>query len=147
MRVTTALSFLLVILLASGCALGKKEWPAPQQSEDTFQLQVLAAERTDDCLLLKISVTGAVERLFRVSIEYEAVGGGDGEGCSGCPFVPRAAKHISRNSSEFDLNGHTLTLNLCGLSPQKTYRFRVSGKSELPANPLVYTEIFITTDK
>ena len=147
MRLSYALSFLLIALLASGCALGKKEWPNPQQSEDAFTLEVLAAERTDDCLVLKLAVTGAVERLYRASIEYEVVGDGDGEGCQGCPFVPRGAKHIARNSSEFDLKGNTLSISLCGLDPQKTYRFRVAGKSELPTNPLVYTGVYVTTDQ
>lgn len=147
MRTSSVLSFLLITLLASGCALGKKEWPNPQQSEDAFALEVLAAERTEDCLLLKLAVTGAVERLYRASIEYEVVGDGEGEGCQGCPFVPRAAKHIVRTSSEFDLKGNTLTINLCGLDPQKIYRFRIVGKSELPANPLVYTETYVTTDQ
>jgi len=147
MRPSFALSFLLIALLASGCALGKKEWPNPQESEDTFTLAILAAERTDECLLLKLAVSGAVERLYRASIEYEVVGDGDGEGCQGCPFVPREAKHVARNSSEFDLKGHTLTLNLCGLNPQKIYRFRVAGKSELSASSLVYTNIYVTTDQ
>ena len=146
MRLSFALTFLLITLLVSGCALGKKEWPNPQQSEDAFTLEVLVAERTDDCLLLKLAVSGDVERLYRASIEYEVVGDGEGEGCQGCPFVPRGAKHVARSNSEFDLKGNTLTLNLCGLDPQKTYRFRVSGKSELPTIPLVYTNIYVTTD-
>ena len=147
MRLSFTLSFLLILLLASGCALGKKEWPNPQQSEDAFTLEILAAERTDECLLLKLAVSGAVNRLYRASIEYEVVGDDEGEGCQGCPFVPRGAKHVARSSSEFDLKGHTLTLNLCGLDLQKTYRFRVAGKSELPENPLVYTNIYVTTDQ
>lgn len=147
MRLSFTLSFLMIALLASGCALGKKEWPNPQQSEDAFTLEVLAAERTEDCLLLKLAVSGAVERLYRASIEYEVVGDEEGEGCQGCPFVPRGAKHIARSSSEFDLKGHTLTINLCGLNPQKIYRFRVAGKSELPENPLVYTDIYVTTEQ
>lgn len=147
MRLSFALSFLMIALLASGCALGKKEWPNPQQSEDAFTLEVLAAERTEDCLLLKLAVSGAVERLYRASIEYEVVGDEEGEGCQGCPFVPRGAKHIARSSSEFDLKGHTLTINLCGLNPQKIYRFRVAGKSELPESPLVYTDIYVTTEQ
>ncbi len=147
MRFTTALSLLLITLLTFGCALGKKEWPNPQASEDAFALELVVAERQEDCLLLEIVVTGAVERLYRASIEYEVVGDGDGDGCEGCPFVPRFAKHIARDHSEFNLKANHLKLSLCGLDPQKTYRFRVTGKSELPTNPLVRTDVFITTDK
>jgi hypothetical protein len=136
---------LLVQAVLSGCALGKKEWPQPQQSEDTFTLEIMAAERTDTCLLLTIAVGGAAHRLYRASIQYEIVGGGDGEGCAGCPFVPRDAVHFTRNQGAFDLVGNTLKLSLCTLEPDKEYRFRVAGKNDLPALPLTYTDVFVTT--
>jgi len=147
MRLKTSLpllSAMLVVLFVSGCALGKKEWPEPQRREDDFSLQVAAAEKRDDCLLLELMVVGAKERLYRVSIEYEVVGDGDGEGCIGCPFVPRSAKHITRDSSEFRLEGRSLSISLCGLDPNKVYRFRVTGQSELPTVPLVHTAVYIT---
>ncbi|MDD3313662.1 hypothetical protein [Pseudodesulfovibrio sp.] len=147
MRRKTALPLLLaflVALLASGCALGKKEWPEPQLREDNFSLKLAAAEKRDGCLLLDVMVAGAKERLYRVSIEYEAVGDAEGEGCIGCPFVPRNAKHITRDSAEFKLEGRRLSISLCGLDPYKTYRFRVTGQSELPTVPLVHTDVYIT---
>ncbi|WP_419787911.1 hypothetical protein [Pseudodesulfovibrio sp.] len=146
MRLKIVLPVLAVLaaLFLFGCALGKKEWPEPQKREDTFSLKLAGAEKKDGCLFLDIMVTGAKERLYRASIQYEAVGDGDGEGCVGCPFVPRAVKHITRDSSEFKLEGHRLSISLCGLDPYKTYRFRVAGQNELPAVPLVYTDVYIT---
>jgi len=143
MRWTITLPLLLAVLLVCGCALGKKEWPVAQESEDQFGLEVATAERRDGCILLDVMVSGAVERLYRASIEYETVGDELG-GCPGCPFVPRHAKHITRDSGEFKLDGRRLSISLCGLDPTKTYRFRVAGKSELPAAPLVYTDVYIT---
>ncbi|MEF2229556.1 MAG: hypothetical protein V3571_01380 [Pseudodesulfovibrio sp.] len=143
MRWTITLPLLLAALLAFGCALGKKEWPIAQESEDTFSLAVAVAERRDDCLLLDVMVSGAVERMYRASIEYESVGDELG-GCPGCPFVPRHARHFTRGSGDFRLDGRRLSISLCGLDSAKTYRFRVAGKSELPAAPMVYTDVYIT---
>ncbi|WP_285904902.1 hypothetical protein [Pseudodesulfovibrio pelocollis] len=138
---------LLVLALPAltGCVLGIKEWPQPVKAEDAFSLEVVAAKRTDTCLLLTLSVGGSAERLYRASIQYEAVGDSDGQGCEGCPFVPRKAEHFTREQSAFDLHGSTLKLSLCGLDPQTRYRFRVAGKNDLPALPIVYTEVFVTT--
>lgn len=110
---------LLIFVLASlsGCALGKKEWPVAQESEDTFTFELVMGDRQENCLSLEINVNGAVNRLYRASIQYEVVGGDDGEGCIGCPFVPRDAIHFTRNQSGFDLNGGNLRLSFCGLDP------------------------------
>jgi hypothetical protein len=146
MRCLTAIFVLLLACqLLVGCTLGKKEWPQVQESEDTFTLSVMAAKRTDTCLLLTIGVSGAVSRLYRASIEHETVGDGEGQGCVGCPFVPREAAHFTRNQAAFDLQGNVLKLSLCNLEPGTLYRFRVAGKSELPSMPLTYTEIYVTT--
>lgn len=131
-------------LTLSGCALGKKEWPEAQESDDRFALEFLAGERNDNCLILDVAVSGAAHRLYRASIQYESVGGEDG-GCEGCPFVPRDAVHFTRNQNNFALNGNDLTLSMCTLEPGVEYRFRVAGKSELPTSPLVYTDVFVTT--
>ena len=93
--------------------------------------------RQGDCLLFQVAVNAATQRLWRVTIQYEAVGTGEGQGCSGCPFVPRAVKEFTRENSEFNLHGSVLNLSLCGLEPGVEYRFRVVGTSELPAMPLV----------
>jgi len=125
--------------------MGKKEWPEPQESQDSFSLELLVGDKQDNCLLLEIAITGAVERLYRASIQYEFVGDVEGAGCDGCPFVPRDAVHFTRNQKGFALNGNNLTLSLCGLDSGKNYRFRVAGKSELPTSPLVYTDVYVTT--
>ena len=128
-----------------GCALGKKEWPSSQDSEDTFGLELVVGDRQDNCLLLEVAISGAAERLYRASIQYEIVGGDNGGGCEGCPFVPRDAVHFTRDQKDFALNGNNLTLSLCTLEPGTEYRFRVAGKSELPTSPLVYTDVYVTT--
>ncbi|MFH1915217.1 MAG: hypothetical protein ABIK45_13200 [Pseudomonadota bacterium] len=145
--IVRCLVVLLVLALPAltGCVLGVKDWPQPVKAEDAFTLEVMAAMKTDTCLLLTLSVGGAVERLYRASIQYEAVGDGDGQGCEGCPFVPRNAEHFTREQGAFDLHGSTLKLSLCGLDPQTRYRFRVAGKNDLPALPIVSTEVFVTT--
>ena len=138
--VAAALLFLCQGML--GCALGKKEWPVAQESEDRFSLKLLDGVRQDNCLLLDVAVSGAVQRLWRVTIQYESVGTGEGQGCSGCPFVPRTVKEFTRENQEFNLQGSILKLNLCGLEPGVEYRFRVVGTSELPSMPLESTAVY-----
>ena len=138
--IVAALLFLLQVIL--GCAMGRKEWPAAQKSEDRFSLKLMEGIRQDNCLLLNIAVNGSAHRLWRVSIQYETVGTEEGQGCSGCPFVPREVKEFTRESSEFNLHGSVLKLSLCGLEPGVEYRFRVVGTSELPAMPLESTDVY-----
>ena len=142
---TTIFTILILTQFALfGCALGKKEWPAARESEDTFKLELLAADVQNDCLLIEVAVIGAADKLYRASIQHESVGD-EGGGCIGCPFVPRDAKHFTRNQKEFVLSGNKLSLSLCGLESDKEYRFRVAGKSELPTSPIVYTDVYVTT--
>lgn len=144
-----SLLLFIVIIMAQftllGCALGKKEWPEPQASDDTFSLELIKADRQDACLVLEVAIKGAANRLYRASIQYEVVGGEDGEGCIGCPFVPRDVVHYTRDQREFMLASKILKINLCDLDPARNYRFRVAGKSELPTSPIVYTDVYVTT--
>ncbi|AMK11788.1 MAG: hypothetical protein AB7E51_08725 [Pseudodesulfovibrio sp.] len=145
MRRPVALFLLLAFGLAvfAGCALGRKKWPSAVSSEDAFTLSVTQATRQDDCLAVQVMVKGAVNRLWRASILYEPVGSADDQGCEGCPFVPRAAEHFTRGQDGFRLEGNYLNLGMCGMEPGVEYRFRVSGKSELPSMPLEYTDVYV----
>jgi len=143
MRHFNILLLTVALMITMGCTLGKKGWPEAVDSEDGFALEVLMAERKDNCLSIKLGVTGASERLYRASIQFEKVDGPEG-GCINCPFVPRSAKHVTRDSSEFILSGDTLNLSLCGLESGVEYRFRVAGKNELPSTPLVFTSVYVT---
>lgn len=142
MRSYLIIATLLALVLLSACTMGKKNWPRAEESEDAFSLKVLSAERKDKCLMLQLNVVGAVDRLYRASIQYEEVGGENG-GCIDCPFVPREALHLTRNNQDFILDGNTLSLGMCSLEPGVEYRFRVAGKSELPGTPLVFTKVYV----
>ncbi|WP_041720121.1 hypothetical protein [Pseudodesulfovibrio piezophilus] len=142
-RMIATIVFLLSTTLF-GCALGKKEWPVAQKSEDLFKLTLISGARRDNCLLLQVAVSGASQRLYRASIQYDTVGGELGT-CEGCPFIPRDVVNFTRDQDGFDMEGETLSLSMCSLDPKIEYRFRVAGKSELPTSPLVYTDIFTTT--
>lgn len=144
-KITNIPLLLLVLMLFFGCAMGKKEWPSAQESEDAFTLELIEGVRQENCLMLEISVKGAAQRLWRASVQFEAVGDDDGEGCMGCPFVPRDAVHFTRSQKGFVLEGNNLRLSICDLEPGKEYRFRVAGKSELPTNPLVYTDVYVAS--
>jgi hypothetical protein len=138
--ITALLLFGLSVL--SSCALGRKQWPQATRSEDRFTLKLIEGVRQDGCLVLEVGVGGAKERLWRASVLYEAVGDGEGQGCVGCPFVPRNAQHFIRGQEGFDLDGNVLKLSICGLEPGVEYRFQVSGKNEISTMPLQYTDVY-----
>lgn len=136
----------LLCLLMGGCALGHKEWPAPEEQEDTFSLSLLSGERRNGtCLFLELKVVGARERLTRVTLQLEPVGDGPGQGCALCPFMPRQAIRISRGEAEFSMNGDILTVSHCELEPETEYRFRVVGANEISSLGYVYTDIYVAT--
>lgn len=145
MRKTVAATLLILfgLTVLAGCALGRKQWPEATRGEDRFTLSLIEGVRQDDCLVLTIMVKGAVNRMWRASVLYESVGDDEGQGCEGCPFVPREARHFTRDQSEFNLNGNILKLSICGLEPGVEYRFRVSGKSEIPTMALEYTDVYM----
>lgn len=134
----------MALLLISGCAIGKKEWPSAVPKEDRFSLHVEQGMFEGDCLLLSIRVSGAVNRLWAVNVQYESVGLDEGDGCEGCPFMPRTAEYFARGQKGFDLNGNVLSVSVCGLNPDKQYRFRIAGENELSGMDLEYTEVFET---
>ncbi|BCS87182.1 hypothetical protein [Pseudodesulfovibrio sediminis] len=142
--ILTIVLLLFTLTVLGGCALGRKEWPQAVESEDTFKLKIIEGVRQDDCLTLNVGVTGATHRLWRASIQYEAVGSGEGEGCEGCPFVPRDAVHFTRDQHGFTVQDNHMQLSFCGLTPGTEYRFRVVGKSELPTMPLEYTDVYMS---
>lgn len=144
-KISTIILLLLIFFVISGCALGKKEWPSAVKSEDAFSLELMDGVRQDSCLMLTIAVKGATHRLWRATVQLEAVGGDDGEGCLGCPFVPRSIRVFSRDDKGFALQGSTLRLSICDLEPSKEYRFRVVGKSELSTSPLVFTDTYVAS--
>lgn len=137
--------FAFMLTAISGCALGRKEWPSAQSGEDAFSLKLIEGVRQDQCLLLEMQVEGAVNRLWRASVQYEAVGSEPGQGCDGCPFVARNAVHFMRGQSGFNLDGRNLKLSICGLEPGVEYRFRVSGKNELPTMPMTYSDVYVAS--
>ncbi|WP_319584808.1 hypothetical protein [uncultured Pseudodesulfovibrio sp.] len=145
MRKSLATTILLLFALAvlAGCALGRKQWPEASRNEDRFTLKLMDGERIDDCLVVQVGVSGAVDRLWRASVLYEAVGDEEGQGCVGCPFVPRAVQHFTRGQQGFDLEGKVLKLSICGLEPGVEYRFQVSGKSEIPTMSMQYTDVYM----
>ena len=141
-EIVCAVLLAFVFMMLSGCALGRKEWPSAQKSEDVFALKLMEGVRQDGCLLLQVAVTGASHRLWRASVQYEAVGTDEGQGCAGCPFVARNASHFTRDQEGFDLQGGMLRLTVCGLEPGIEYRFRVAGKSEISVMPIKYTDVY-----
>ncbi|GAB7022828.1 hypothetical protein [Salidesulfovibrio brasiliensis] len=143
MRLFRGIAVFLSLFLLLGCALGKKEWPEAVKKEDRFTLRLLEGSRTGTCLKLVLEVEGAAHRLESVLVQYEMVGDGPGEGCIGCPFIPRDAVLIRRGDDGFRLSGDELILSLCPFEEDREYRFRVAGVNTLSSLPSATTEVYV----
>ncbi|MBN2141360.1 MAG: hypothetical protein PHV85_09790 [Desulfovibrionaceae bacterium] len=136
------LALLSACLVLGGCQLGKKTWPRPQKSEDRFSFGTIRAGRDQGCLLIEIEIQGAAQNIALVSVLFESVGRDPGDGCPTCPFIPRQATSYSPGRAGFVLSGNTLRITHCGLTPGKTYRWKVTAANVYPVLGVVETGVF-----
>ncbi|ACV68626.1 hypothetical protein [Desulfohalobium retbaense] len=128
--------YLLVIsvsvFLLTGC--GRKVWPTPQAAQDTFSWDQVNGTADKGCLRITAVLQGQSANLAAVSVELED-NPQDGA-CLSCPFQPQVSRTVALESPQLQLQGDRLTLTICDLSPQRTYRWRLRGTniySRLPA--------------
>ena len=121
-RLAVALSALLLCtLLFTAC--GKKEWPRPVLSEDTFALEEVAAHRQDDgCILVSFRVEGNAANLIALVLEVE-VPPESGDLCTECPFDPQVFIRYEIDDPRLDFDGVFYRLLEC--SPQTTGATRI----------------------
>lgn len=133
----------LFAALLAGCALGNKAWPNPVKEQDRFSILVVSGERSGPCLTIVVRVVGAMHRFSEAGVQLEPVGSLEGQGCNGCPFMPRSAEFIKRGDQNFQISGDTVTLSICTLDEGVEYRFRVIGKNELNDMGSTFTNVYV----
>lgn len=117
----------LAAMLLCSCAIGVKEWPKAQEQEDEFAWQGLIATRQDSCLILDGMLSGNHANLSAIRLQLEAMGDGveEGYGCFDCPFTVRRTETVRRGDPKLSMQGAQFTMTVCGLEPERAYRFRV----------------------
>ncbi|GAB6176744.1 lipoprotein [Desulfobaculum senezii] len=101
---------LLCAVMLGGC--GKKVWPEPQTSQDTFAIENATATLKNGCVTVKADVTGNWRKVAAVYLEVSSAD------CPGCPFTPERRIEFTRASKDMTLSGGSLTLRACGLGDQ-----------------------------
>lgn len=140
-----AIAALLLALLALGMvSCGKREWPAPQLSEDRFRLRSMSVQRGQGCLIVDCELAGAWINLDSVRLHIEAIGDQPGDGCPTCPFVPRISRFFGPGSPEMRRDMNRLIITACDLDPKKTYRVQLVASNVFPALELVVSELVIS---
>lgn len=140
-----AIAALLLALLALGMvSCGKREWPAPQLSEDRFRLRSMTVQRGQGCLIVDCELAGAWANLDAVRLHIEPIGDQPGDGCPTCPFVPRISRFYGPGAPEMRRDMNRLIITACDLDPNKTYRVQLVASNVFPALELVVSELVIS---
>lgn len=140
-----AIAAVLLALLALGMvSCGKREWPAPQLSEDRFRLRSMSVQRGQGCLIVDCELAGAWANLDSVRLHIEAIGDQPGDGCPTCPFVPRISRFYGPGATEMRRDMNRLIITACDLDPKKTYRVQLVASNVFPALELVVSELVIS---
>ena len=144
-QISRQMAVLLLVLLALGLvSCGKREWPAPQLSEDRFRLRSMTVQRGGNCLIVDCELTGAWANLDSVRLHLEAIGTEPGDGCPTCPFVPRISRFYGPGAPEMRRDMNRLIITVCDLDPKKTYRVQLVASNVYPALNLVMSDLVIS---
>lgn len=144
-RVVRSTAFMLLALLTLGLAsCGKRDWPAPQISEDRFRIRTVTVQRGQDCLIVDCELAGAWVNLDSVRLHIEAIGNEPGDGCPTCPFVPRISRFYGPGAPEMRRDMNRLIITACDLDPKKTYRIQLVASNVYPALELVVSDLVIS---
>lgn len=144
-RRSRAIAAVLLALLTLGMvSCGKREWPAPQLSEDRFRLRSMSVQRGQGCLIVDCELAGAWANLDSVRLHIEAIGDQPGDGCPTCPFVPRISRFFGPGAPEMRRDMNRLIITACDLDPKKTYRVQLVASNVFPALELVVSELVIS---
>ena len=145
-QISRKIAVLLLVLLSLGLAsCGKREWPAPQLSEDRFRLRSMTVQRGGNCLIVDCELTGAWANLDSVRLHLEAIGTEPGDGCPTCPFVPRISRFYGPGAPEMRRDMNRLIITVCDLDPKKTYRVQLVASNVYPTLNLVMSDLVIST--
>ncbi len=145
-QISRQMAALLLVVLALGLvSCGKREWPAPQLSEDRFRLRSMTVQRGGNCLIVDCELTGAWANLDSVRLHLEAIGTEPGDGCPTCPFVPRISRFYGPGAPEMRRDMNRLIVTVCDLDPKKTYRVQLVASNVYPALNLVMSDLVIST--
>jgi len=144
-RAARHFALLLLALLALGLtSCGKRDWPAPQVSEDRFRLRTVSVQRGPGCLIVDCELAGAWVNLDSVRLHIEAIGNEPGDGCPTCPFVPRISRFYGPGAPEMRRDMNRLIITACDLDPKKTYRIQLVASNVYPALELVVSDLVIS---
>jgi hypothetical protein len=137
-RLAVPIALFCACLLLLSC--GKKEWPEPVQSEDSFTFKTVRAERKAGCLVVEVRVLGAVDNLAALTLQLMEVG--EGKGCPGCPFTPTRAEEYIPGTPNLTRIGSAFRITACDLDPDGIYVWRVVGRNQFTNLGDVNSELF-----
>jgi len=135
---------LLAVLALGLVSCGKRDWPAPQVSEDRFRIRTVTVQRGQGCLIVDCELAGAWVNLDSVRLHIEAIGNEPGDGCPTCPFVPRISRFYGPGAPEMRRDMNRLIITACDLDPKKTYRIQLVASNVYPALELVVSDLVIS---
>lgn len=136
-------SLLAVLSLALLCGCGKRDWPMPVSSEDTFRWRSVIAMRSQACIILNMEAAGAWQNIDTVKVLLEPVGNAADDGCPTCPFNPRLVRSFTPGDAAYRRDMNRIALTVCDLDPRKTYRIQAVGFNIFPSIDTVLSDLML----
>ena len=138
-RTILALSILLACFFVLSC--GKKEWPTPKVTEDTFTWERVKTTRKGECLFVECQLGGKFKNLASVALQVQP----EDKGCPDCPFTPYHIEKYDFSSKSMRQVGPYVRIVYCGLEQNKSYRIRLAGQNKHKALGESLSLVYITT--
>jgi hypothetical protein len=131
------------LLLSVFSACGKAGPPRPRQTSRSFAWQKVSAMPVAGCLDIHGVMSGVYSNLDQVILEFSE--NGDGQDCSGCPFLPGEKIVVPDLGKVFDSDRGELRFYHCPPLPASAYRFRLVGVNIFDSSSqAVSPEIFVS---
>ncbi|UZP68299.1 hypothetical protein N1030_04785 [Desulfovibrio mangrovi] len=122
-------SGLLVALLAAtpliaGC--GKKGWPQPRNTNDTFKwIRASAAPANEECIRFEAELNGNLRNIEYIALELQTAG--SAEDCPTCPFNPNERMEYLPEELGITSQQGAFSRLYCPKRKSSAYRWRFVG--------------------
>lgn len=134
----TILLTALACLVFSGCTLGFKKWPQPQEQQDAISWHAVTPQIAGKCLIVEARLSGAFENLKSVRLMVQPL---TEAACPECPFHPVTTMTYAPGDPDFESVGPWMKMYLCPVVPDTDYRLQLEVQNKLDGMGSVRSDI------
>lgn len=114
---------LMLCLVAVGC--GRKDWPQPVNTDDTFHWVRANASPEQGCLRIEAELAGNLRNVDTIALELQTAG--SAEDCPTCPFNPNERTEFMPSNLGITSQNGAFSTSYCPERTSSAYRWRLVG--------------------